>query len=290
MSAQSDAPASPAVESDNRKGAQPGIDPLSQQLIKRKNLQSHSINKVQSVEKSQPESHTSPIEDSGELKIVPKTDSGLSAPRDKKPKVSILSRLRGNKKRDGLEQDNDVDSDYGDLRPEGLDAELFSQPIDNIEYNPRHPQPPAYIKVRARNKKEKDFDRLFLAQELHGKHLPTKTRRGRNNSISSTTAPTAPGSGGTIWAMEFSKDGKYLAAAGQDKVVRVWAVLSSPEDRRTHEKEEEACHRAPNGQTQHLNAPVFQGKPIKEYQGHSSTILDLSWSKVSAHSCRYIFG
>lgn len=223
-----------------------------------------------------------------ELKAPFRTDTGSSAQKDKKNRVSILSRLRGNKKKDGLEQDNDVGSEYGDLRPEGMNAELFSQPIDNIEYNPRHPQPPAYIKVRVRNKKERDFNRLFLAQELHGKNLPAKTRRGRNNSISSTTAPTAPGSGGTIWAMEFSKDGKYLAAAGQDKMVRVWAVLSSSEDRRAHEQEEEAAHHDQNGHIQHLNAPVFQDKPVKEYQGHTSTVLDLSWSKVGNRSCRCV--
>ncbi|KAI9667526.1 MAG: hypothetical protein M1821_000342 [Bathelium mastoideum] len=279
-SAQSDASSPLATESEQRKEPQATSDPLTQNLIKRANLQNHNVNKVHSLEGSHSQSPTSPTDGSVELKLPTRTDTGTSTmSKDKKGRVSILSRLRGNKKKEGLDQENDVESEFGDSRPEGMDAELFSQPIDNIEFNPRHPQPPAYIKVRARNKKEKDFDRLFLAQELHGKHLPAKTRRGRNNSISSTTAPTAPGSGGTIWAMEFSKDGKYLAAAGQDKIVRVWAVLSCPEDRRAHEKEEEAGHESLNGHIQHLNAPVFQTKPVKEYQGHSSTILDLSWSK-----------
>ncbi|KAL9079580.1 MAG: hypothetical protein Q9157_001577, partial [Trypethelium eluteriae] len=278
-SAQSDAPTSPGAGSERDKESQAATDPLSEHLAKRTNVQNHAVNKVQSLEKGQSRTLPSPTEGSMELKAPPRTDTGNFTQKDKKSRVSILSRLRGNKKKDGLDQDNDVESEFGDARPEGMDAQLFSQPIDNIEYNPRHPHPPAYIKVRARNKKEKDFDRLFLAQELHGKDLPAKTRRGRNNSISSTTAPTAPGSGGTVWAMEFSKDGKYLAAAGQDKVVRVWAVLSSPEERRAHEKEEEAALKDRNGHTQHLNAPVFQNKPVKEYQGHTSTILDLSWSK-----------
>ena len=243
-----------------------------------------AANKTKPIEHNQSQPRTSPTEGSVELKAPLRTDTGNSTVKDKRNRVSILSRLRGNKKKEGPDPDNDVESEHGDLRPEGLDAELFSQPIDNIEFNPKQPHPPAYIKVRTRNKKEKDFDRLFLAQELHGKHLPPKTRRGRNNSISSTTAPTDPGSGGTIWAMEFSKDGKYLAAAGQDKMVRVWAVLSSPEDRRVHEKEEEVAHRDFAGQAQHLSAPVFQNKPVKEYQGHTSTVLDLSWSKVRNHS------
>lgn len=29
-----------------------------------------------------------------------------------------------------------------------------------------------------------------------------------------------------------------------------------------------------------LSAPVFQQKPVREYHGHTATILDLSWSKV----------
>ena len=31
-----------------------------------------------------------------------------------------------------------------------------------------------------------------------------------------------------IFVMEFSKDGKYLAAAGRDSVIRIWKVISSP--------------------------------------------------------------
>ncbi|KAI9713534.1 MAG: hypothetical protein M1820_000916 [Bogoriella megaspora] len=275
----SEVPSSPTALSDAKLPSQAAIDPLSEHLIKRTNAQNHAANKFQSLETSQSQTPTSPTDGLVDNKSSLRTDTGITSQKDKRKRVSILSRLRGNKNKDGTEQEVENESVIGDGRPEGTNAEVFSQPIDNIEYNPRHPQPPAYIKVRMRNKKDKDFDHLFLAQELHGKDFPAKTRRGRNNSVSSTTAPIAPGSGGTIWAMEFSKDGKYLAAAGQDKIVRVWAVLSSPEDRRAHEKEEEAAHSSRVGPVQHLNAPVFQGKPIKEYQGHSSTILDLSWSK-----------
>lgn len=160
-----------------------------------------------------------------------------------------------------------------------MDAQLFSHTIDNLGFSPKHPQPPAYIKVRSKFKKEKEFNRVFLAQEL----------RSRPDKKSSPTAGSnsAPQSGAAathnpIWATEFSKDGKYLAAGGQDRVVRVWAVLSTPEERRAHEKVE--CDpKVSGGDSTHLSAPVFQQKPLREYHGHQSTILDLSWSKVSQY-------
>lgn len=88
---------------------------------------------------------------------------------------------------------------------------------------------------------------------------------------------------GAIWAMQFSKDGKYLAAGGQDKVVRIWQAMCSKDDRTTHEKGEDAAggaggmYSGSNGVR--LNAPVFMSDPIQEYLGHTGDILDLDWSK-----------
>jgi WD40 repeat protein len=84
--------------------------------------------------------------------------------------------------------------------------------------------------------------------------------------------------GNAVWAMEFSKDGKYLAAGGQDYTVRVWAVISTSEERRAHETEEDADGK--NGDNVRLSAPVFDRKPVQEYAGHEASILDISWSKV----------
>ena len=90
--------------------------------------------------------------------------------------------------------------------------------------------------------------------------------------------------------MKFSKDGKYLAAGGQDKVLRVWQVIGSAEERVAHEKEEDAAGLEMDGvYTQsagvRLNAPVFKNEPVREYAGHTADILDLSWSKVCLDPC-----
>lgn len=194
--------------------------------------------------------------------------------------MSFLSRFIGNKKKDAAFQiaDDDASSVF---RPEGMDAELFSQPIDNFGYSPRHPQPPRYIKIRAKFKKEKEFDRVFLAQELRTQSLAQDGQRP-TTSGGQGASPTAPrqATDNPVWALEFSKDGKYLAAGGQDKVVRVWAVIANPEERVAHEQAEEVGGGSIDGSGLHLNAPVFQKKTFREYKSHESTILDLSWSKV----------
>jgi WD40 repeat protein len=147
-----------------------------------------------------------------------------------------------------------------------MDAQLY---VDNFGFSPKHPQPPAYIKVRAKFKKQKEFDRVFLAQELRsGSDKKSPPAAGSNPAPQSGSAATH----NPIWAIEFSKDGRYLAVGGQDRIVRVWAVISNAEERRSHERHE--------SEAKHLSAPVFQQKICREYHGHTSTILDLSWSKV----------
>lgn len=167
-----------------------------------------------------------------------------------------------------------------------MDAELFSQPIDHsIGYSPRHPQPPGYIKIRSKFKKEREFDRVFLSQQLRTTTLPSETEQRPSTSAGAGAAANRERSGSTgerpTWALEFSKDGKYLAAGGQDGVVRIWTVLSNPDERTAHEIDEVGTQ--PAGQGLHLNAPVFQKKTFREYTGHESTVLDLSWSKVCQH-------
>jgi WD repeat-containing protein 44 len=187
----------------------------------------------------------------------------------------------GNKKRDSFDLHDDNASEIGsDPRPAGVEAEVFSQPVGFI---PKFPAPPRYIKVKAQYRKQKDFDRLFLAQILL--HAPTKPRKTEIDSkihaigdtpTTNAPAPSRNSASNAIWAMEFSKDGRYLAAAGQDKKVRVWEVMSTTDEREAEEKLSETDN---EGEKVKLNAPVFKSKLVREYDGHTSSILDLSWSK-----------
>ncbi|CAG8715984.1 9858_t:CDS:10 [Rhizophagus irregularis] len=117
---------------------------------------------------------------------------------------------------------------------------------------------PRYIKVKTRHKHFKEFDKLFLAQELC---LATQNETS-----------------GAIWTMKFSKDGKFLATGGQDTVVRVWAVISSDEERE-HFLEGNGTSVYEGSKGSKLGAPVFRDKPLYEYLGHTADVLDLSWSK-----------
>lgn len=155
-----------------------------------------------------------------------------------------------------------------------MDADVFSQPIG---YIPQFPSPPKYIKVRSHGKKEKDFNKVFLAQELRGR-TGVEIAQSGGRLVKSGAYKHGDKDGNAIWAMEFSKDGKYLAAGGKDYVVRVWAVIATKEERIAHETEENAA--AKDGQSVRLNAPVFKTRTSQEYGGHTASILDLSWSKV----------
>nr|MBE5727688.1 putative WD repeat-containing protein 44 [Cucujiformia] len=107
---------------------------------------------------------------------------------------------------------------------------------------------------------------------------------------------------GPIWCMKFSCCGKLLATAGQDKVLRIWIVRDafqffqemrtkynaekvsptpSQESLVSHHSTEtnislatvEAMNNKENSKL------VFMPKPFCTYSGHTSDLLDVSWSK-----------
>ncbi|KAF1846964.1 WD40 repeat-like protein [Cucurbitaria berberidis CBS 394.84] len=262
--------------SDGRRPSEAAIDPLSQQILQRTNTAT-GVPKLrpQNTEAVYTQSPTLPNEANADKKQSGETtrETGGASKADKKKGVSFLSRFIGsNKKKGALDGASDNGSEADDLRREGMDAQLY---VDNFSFSPKVPQPPAYIKVRTKFKKEKEFDRVFLAQQLRcGSDKKSPPAAGSNPAPQSGSAATH----NPTWAVEFSKDGKYLAAGGQDRVVRVWAVIASPEERRSHERHESDPHASGDG-AKHLSAPVFQQKTYREYHGHTSTILDLSWSK-----------
>ncbi|KAL1954172.1 hypothetical protein VTO42DRAFT_1580 [Malbranchea cinnamomea] len=269
---------SPAALPSHHEPLQSPIDPLSHQILKRTNTEK-SASKLRPQLSPDTEGAASEIRRSlahDDHSMTSRVDSHVGqqkVSKDKKKGTSFLSRFIGNKKRDTVSESNDDVSELGEQRAAGMDAEVFAQPIGFI---PRFPPPPKYIKVRALHRKNKDFDRLFVAQELKG--TPERPRSSIDNSSSSNVIETEPQEpeGKAIWALKFSKDGKFLAAAGQDWKVRVWAVIASPEDRQAHEIEEEARNDQP---LIRLSAPVFKSQPVQEFEGHTASVVDLSWSK-----------
>lgn len=280
-SSQSNGPAARNGRFEGQTKSDAAIDPLSQHILKRTHTTATLPQKLRSpTEIGSSPSASQAGESFSDTKQPTDTSREITSwpTKDKKKGVSFLSRFIGNKRKGTLDGAAEDESEAGDSRPEGMEAQLFSQPIDNLGFSPRHPQPPAYIKVRARFKKEKEFNRVFLAQGLRSRSAPAEKKKPQNGA---NAPPTPSGSAATndpTWALEFSKDGKYLAAGGQDKIVRVWAVISTPEERRAHEREE-AQEEAAEDRPLHLSAPVFQKNTFREYQGHTATILDLSWSK-----------
>ena len=175
------------------------------------------------------------------------------------------------------EDARDSDSEMGDLRDDGLDARALTSVVGaGGGYIPLHKEPPRYIRVKHRNKKLKDFNHLFLAQELSVTQCDDEeeTASGREPATA-VGRKLLKGASAAIWAAEFSVDGKYLAIGGKDNVVRVFAVLSTPEDRKAQEEDE--AQTASKGER--LSAPVFRSKPIREFAGHTGEVLALSWSK-----------
>lgn len=192
-----------------------------------------------------------------------------------------MSRIIGHKKKHAPHPLPLPDGDKVNDRPEGGQAEVFAESFDGMAFSPRYPPPPSYIKVQSQGKTKRDFDRLFLAQELRDTESHSSAQL-----VKSTTASTVlrmrrvrtNEESNATWAMEISKDGHYIATGGQDKVVRVWATLGSRDDRKQYESEENT-NSSSDGHSSHLRAPVFKGKPFRVFNEHTESVLDLSWSK-----------
>ncbi|EPS32511.1 hypothetical protein PDE_07471 [Penicillium oxalicum 114-2] len=194
----------------------------------------------------------------------------LNDTKNKKKTTSFLSRLIPGKKKDRMPEVAE------DEAPEPDAPRMSIEKLSPLGFIPQHPGPAKYIRTRAHGKREKEFHRVFLAQELLAGGRPQYQTADRRKSSSSSN-PNDESSGGAIWALSFSKDGKYLAAAGQDKKIRIWAVISAGDQREDILHGDEptlSSDRPPRFQ-----APVFHPKPMRILEGHTGTILDLSWSK-----------
>lgn len=138
-----------------------------------------------------------------------------------------------------------------------------------------------WIKVRHQGKSRKELTALHLCQEIQAHE-------------------------GSIWTIKFSSDGRYLASAGEDRIIHVWEVqeceakpMKSP-DELSSTPQVAGSDRPPlpdapkkKGKTSsggkkgnsipeyvHMPETVFSllEIPFCSFKGHLDDVLDLSWS------------
>ncbi|KAI1644317.1 WD40 repeat-like protein [Daldinia loculata] len=268
--------ADPGARTSAQLTPSPALDPLSHHIFARTNTDRSIASRFRNPGRpDSPANEALPrlSSDVPTKQVTPQLDHVKD--RRKGGFLSRLSMIGGKKKDYGIHDD---ESEISEMRTEGANAVAFSSTVGAGGYIPHHKEPPRYIRVRAQNKKLKEFNRMFLAQELVGTQQPIQDgQAGTDNGTAAVQEPSKdkPAPGGPIWAVEFSKDGKYLATGGRDRVVRIWAVIATQEDRKVDEEEENAT----SEKEERLSAPVFHAKPIREFVGHAGDILDLSWSK-----------
>ncbi|XP_008552655.1 WD repeat-containing protein 44 [Microplitis demolitor] len=141
-----------------------------------------------------------------------------------------------------------------------------------------YPGEPQCIKLKASNshKGPYEFSNLQHVQDLSGEHV------------------------GPVWCMKFSACGRLLATAGQDRVLRIWVLRDAFryfQDMRTKYNAEKVSPTPsqeslvsqqsmedPNiiasalSEVEGTKSP-FMPKPFCTYTGHTSDLLDVSWSK-----------
>ena len=191
----------------------------------------------------------------------------------------------------------------------------FADPVRNQKHSG------AFIRVYMKSKPKKQFSRLVLVQELMREPAvapPPGTMNSQMSSIgakvsqsnahdtkssSTSNSPQLPQANaievgnGPVWVMKFNRDGRYLAAGGQDAVLRVWILVSeqdeclnsatstssrtnSPSSSPKPPRKDTTLAGSPNqpSPSSHL-PPIFKQAPYRSFTGHKSDILDLSWSK-----------
>lgn len=254
-----------------------GLDPLSKHIYQRSNSIVEPTIAQRLLQSTRGDSPTRDNLQRQSIDSQENPNATFDSARDRKKPSSFLSRLaiRGAWKR--ADEANDSDSELGELRTDGSHARALTS-VDRAGggYIPLHKEPPRYIRVKSHYKKSREFNHLFLAQELLGAAKKGAEDEARNREPAIAVGSKILKSGHAIWAAEFSLDGRYLAVAGKDQTVRVFSVISTPEERTAYQEEEEKCRR---GEGEKLSAPVFQSKPTREFEGHTGDVLALSWSK-----------
>ena len=97
---------------------------------------------------------------------------------------------------------------------------------------------------------------------------------------------------GPIWCMKFSQCGQLLATAGQDTKLRIWVLKNSysyfDEMRNRYNADVKSSSSPTNSYenvildqmtSEEKSHQVFMERAFCEYSGHTSDLLDVSWSK-----------
>jgi WD40 repeat protein len=131
--------------------------------------------------------------------------------------------------------------------------------------------------------------------------LETDTINTESNSQPSSTGNSSSSSGngnGTpnrgIWALEISRCGRYLAASGQDHIVRVWCLATAETNQYLNKNLQQSATRSTGEQSGLHRArsrrgtmglarrnEIFCQRPMRTWIGHKNDVLELAWSKVS---------
>ncbi|CAI9295602.1 unnamed protein product [Lactuca saligna] len=173
---------------------------------------------------------------------------------------------------------------------------MTSRRSDSLALMPPPPPPPEpqwgkvqRVRVRQNKKRLKELSAVFIGQDIQAHE-------------------------GSILTMKFSLDGRYLASAGEDMVVRVWQVVEDERSDETDipdvdssclyftvnnlseltplmadkekEKEKQKLSRMKSmRKSKNLACVIFPPKifrilekPVHEFHGHTGHVLDLSWS------------
>ncbi|XP_075148282.1 uncharacterized protein LOC142222167 isoform X2 [Haematobia irritans] len=182
-----------------------------------------------------------------------------------KKKTAKIKRFFGSTMRKTVDKAKSLASEVSHARHKEDVADIVD--VMNPEQNIK-------IKASSTNKGPYEFTKLQHVQDLSGEHT------------------------GAVWCMKFSSCGRLLATAGQDKVLRIWVLKDAYpffQDMRTKYNADQKSSPTPSQESlvsQHSAEDAiamataaekctgpFMPKSFCTYIGHTSDLLDVSWSK-----------
>ncbi|XP_020798511.1 WD repeat-containing protein 44 isoform X3 [Drosophila serrata] len=235
-----------------------GWNPLSLHILK---LTSH----LEVIQKESDEESVIGIPPSTEGQVPDEEELETEDGSRLKKKTARIKRFFGTTMRKTVDKAKSIASEVSHARhkEDVADIEDAMNPEQNIK-----------IKASSSNKGPYEFTKLQHVQDLSGED---------------TSA---------VWCMKFSSCGRLLATAGQDKVLRIWVLKDAYpffQDMRNKYNADQKSSPTPSQESlvsQHSAEEAiamataaekcpgpFMPKPFCTYNGHTSDLLDVSWSK-----------